>query len=85
MVSDHEVVPDSKAEQAENTLDEGSQSDNSKLARKCAKCNSTHHNAKPTQLCFYPGTWADVLEWAKQYFHLWLVKECPFPERDWNF
>ena len=83
--SDEEIIPDPEVEErAENALDEGSQSDNSEPARKRAKRNSTHHHAKPTQPTFYPGTWADILGQAKQYFRLWLVKECPFPEHGPN-
>ena len=75
-----ENVPDLEDERAENALDEHSQSDSSEPTRKQTKHNSTHHNAKPTQLQFYPGIWADILEQAKQYFQLWLIKKCPFLE-----
>ena len=37
-----------------------------------------HDNAKLTQLHFYPGAWEDVLEWVKEFYHLWAIKECPF-------
>lgn len=78
------IVPDSEEEAADIPVDEDSQSDNSEPPRKRAKRNSTRHDAKPTQLRFYPGTWVDILERAKQYFRLWLIKECPFAEREAN-
>ena len=52
--------------------------------RKHVRHNSTCHSAKPTQLHFYPGVWADILEHGKQYFHLWLVNNCPFTECEAN-
>lgn len=74
-----EIVPDSE----EEPEDEDSQSDNNEEpARKRIKRNSTPRDAKPTQLRFYPGTWQDVLERAKQLYRLWAVEECPFPERE---
>ena len=77
-----EIVPDSEASE-EEPEDEDSQSDNDEEpARKRAKRNSMHHDAKPTQLRFYPGTWQDVLDRAKQLYRLWAIKECPFPERE---
>ena len=30
------------------------------------------------------GAWVDILERAKQYFRLWLIKECPFADREVN-
>ena len=83
--SDNKIVPDSEAEELENDLEENSQSDDSEgPSRKRTKRNSTRHQPKPTQIQFYLGTWADLLERAKQFFRLWLIKECPFPERDVN-
>ena len=50
--------------------------------KKWAKRNSTHHYTKPTQLRFYPGAWQDVLERAKEFYRLWVIKDCPFPVRE---
>ena len=82
-VSDeHEVIPDLE-EAEEKSEDDDSQSVNSKEpAKKRVKCNSMHHNAKPTQLRFYPGAWQDVLEDVKEFYRLWAIKECPFPIRE---
>ena len=64
--SDNEIVPDSEVEELENDLEENSQSDDSEgPSRKRTKRNSTRHQPKPTQIRFYPGTWADLLERAK--------------------
>lgn len=80
--SDSEVIPDSEEERVRN---EELQSDGTEPpTRKRVKRNSSYHNAKPTQLRFYPGIWTDILERAKQFFRLWLVKECPFPDREVN-
>lgn len=76
--------------QGEDRMDNNDNSDNEvddedqEPPRKRAKRNSTRHDAKPTQLRFYPGIWADILERAKQYFRLWLVNNCPFAEREAN-
>ena len=40
------------------------------------------HYAKPTQLHFYPGAWQDVLKQAKEFYCLWVIKDCPFPVRE---
>lgn len=85
--SDEEVIPDSEPEEEPaNDLDNATQSDGSdsaeEPAKKRVKRNSQHHGAKPTQLQFYPGHWRDVLERAKEFFRLWMIKECPFPQRD---
>ena len=79
-VSDEdEVILDSE-EAEEKSEDDDSQSINSKEpAKKWVKCNSMHHNAKPTQLRFYLGAWQDVLEDAKEFYCLWAIKECLFP------
>ena len=37
-----------------------------------------------TQLQFYLGTWADILERAKEFVCLWIIEECPFPECNKN-
>ena len=85
MDSNNEIVPDSEAEEQEDDLEENSQSDDSEgPSRKHTKHNSTCHQLKPTQIWFYLGTWADLLEGAKQLFCLWLIKECPFPKHDVN-
>lgn len=68
----------------DSPVDEDPQSDNSEPPRKRVKRNSIHHNARPTQLRFYTGAWVDILERAKQYFRLWLIKECPFADREVN-
>ena len=68
----------------DSPVNEDPQSDNSEPPRKRAKCHSIHHNARPTQLHFYTGVWVDILEHAKQYFCLWLIKECPFADREVN-
>jgi hypothetical protein len=34
---------------------------------------------------FYPSQWRDVLEEAKWKFRLWLLTECPFPDRKIHF
>ena len=79
---DDEIIPDSQ-EANEESEDEDLPSVNSEEpAKKRAKRNSTHHDAKPTQLRFYPGTWQDILERAKEFYRLWVIKECPFPERE---
>ena len=84
--SDNEIVPDSEAEELEDDLEENSQSnDSERPSRKHMKHNSTCHQLKPIQIWFYPGTWGDLLERAKQVFCLWLIKECHFPECDVNF
>ena len=78
-VDEDKIVPNSEEEVGNISPDnEDLQSDASELPRKCAKCNSTHHDAKLTQLCFYKGAWVDILEHVKQFFQLWLVKNCPF-------
>ena len=74
-----EIIPDSE-EANEESEDEDSRSVNSEEpAKKRAKRNSTRHYAKPTQLRFYPGAWQDVLERAKEFYRLWVIKDCPFP------
>ena len=65
-------------------MDDKDHSDSPEPPRKHAKCDSTHHDAKPTQLHFYLGTWVDILECAKQYFCLQLVNKCPFAECEAN-
>ena len=35
---------------------------------------------QPMQLEFYQGTWSEILQLAKQLFHVWLVIKCPWPE-----
>ena len=35
----------------------------------------------PTQLCFYSGSWVDVLKDAKYRFRFCIHTEVPFPER----
>ena len=82
--SEEEVIPNSEPEQdAANDPDNTAQSDGSEEpVKKRTKRNSQHHDAKPTQLQFYPGHWCDVLEWVKEFFYLWMIKECPFPQRD---
>ena len=78
-VDEDEIVPNLEEEVGNISPDEEDRHfDASELPRKCAKCNSTHHDAKPTQLHFYKGAWVDILEHAKQLFQLWLVKNCPF-------
>ena len=73
------IIPDLE-EAKEESEDEDSRSVNSEEpAKKRVKHNSTHHYAKPTQLCFYPGAWQDVLEQAKEFYCLWVIKDCPFP------
>ena len=47
--------------------------------KKQVKHNSTRHYVKPTQLCFYPSAWQDILKWAKEFYCLWVIKDCPFP------
>ena len=81
--SEEEVIPDSEPERDVNDPDDAAESDGSSgPVKKRAKRNSQHHDAKPTQLQFYPGHWRDVLERAKEFFRLWMIKECPFPQRD---
>lgn len=77
--SDKEVVPNSEVEELDN-VEENLSNNSEGLSRRCAKCNSTCHCAKPTQLQFYLCMWADILERAKEFFCLWVIKECPFPE-----
>lgn len=77
---EQEIVPDSEEEVEDIPQNKDPQSDNSKPPRKRAKRNLIHHDARPTQLCFYAGAWVDILECAKQYFRLWLIKECPFAD-----
>lgn len=36
----------------------------------------------PTELKFYPKTWVDILEHAKNQFLVWLITECPWPQRE---
>ena len=77
-----EIIPDSE-EANEEYEDDDSRSVNSKEpAKKRAKRNSTRHYAKLTQLRFYPGAWQDVLERAKEFYRLWVIKDCPFPVRE---
>ena len=79
----NEVDDDNEVD--DNTeMDDKDHSDSPEPPRKRVKRNSTHHDAKPTQLYFYPGTWVNILECAKQYFHLWLVNKCPFAECEAN-
>ena len=82
--SEEEVIPDSELERdATNDPDDAAESDSSEEpVKKRAKRNLQHHDAKPTQLQFYLGHWCDVLEQAKEFFRLWMIKECPFPQRD---
>jgi hypothetical protein len=40
------------------------------------------NNGRPMQLEFYPGAWVSILERAKKYFHVWLVTNHAWPERD---
>ena len=80
---EEEVVPDSEGELELDDMEENL-SDSEEPSRKHTKCNSAHHCAKLTQLQFYPGTWADILERAKEFFHLCIIEECPFPEHDEN-
>ena len=73
-----EIIPDLE-EAKEESEDEDSWSVNSKEpAKKWVKHNSTHHYVKLTQLHFYPGAWQDVLERVKEFYHLWVIKDCPF-------
>ena len=81
---ENEIVPDSEDDAVDIQQNEDPQSDSSEPPRKHAKRNSMHHNARPTQLRFYAGAWVDILECAKQYFHLWLIKECPFADCEVN-
>ena len=86
-VNDNDEVGDDKW--GEDEMDDNDNLDNEadedeEPPRKCVRGNSTRHNAKPTQLRFYLGIWADVLERAKQYFRLWLVNNCPFAECEAN-
>ena len=69
---DDEIIPGSMGP-AEDPLD-ADKSVGSSPPRKCAKCNSTCHDAEPTQLGFYLGTWVDILKNMKEYFCLWMVK-----------
>ena len=79
--SEEEVIPNLELEwDVANDPDDAAQSDGSEEpVKKCTKHNSQHHDAKPTQLQFYPGHWHNVV---KEFFCLWMVKECPFPQRD---
>ena len=53
-VDEDEIVPNLEEEVGNISPDEEDRHfDASELPRKCAKCNSTHHDAKPTQLHFY--------------------------------
>ena len=82
-VSDEDEVILDLEEAEEKSEDNDLQSVNSKEpAKKQVKCNLMHHNAKPTQLHFYLGAWQDVLKDAKEFYHLWAIKECPFPVRE---
>ena len=67
-----------------DNLDNEADDEDQEPPRKHVRHNSTCHDAKPTQLHFYLGVGADILECAKQYFHLWLVNNCPFAEREAN-
>ena len=80
----NKIVPDSEDDAVDIQQNEDPQSDSSEPPQKHAKCNSVHHNARPTQLHFYTGAWVDILEHAKQYFCLWLIKECPFADCEVN-
>ena len=74
-----EIIPDSE-EAKEESEDKDSQSvNNEEPAKKRVKRNSTRHYTKPIQLRFYPGAWQDVLEWAKEFYCLWVIQDCPFP------
>ena len=83
-VDDDNEVDDGNEVDDDTEMDDKDHSDSPEPPRKRVKRNSTHHDAKPTQLCFYPGTWVNILECAKQYFHLWLVNKCPFAECEAN-
>ena len=68
-VDEDEIVPNLEEGVGNISPDkEDPQSDASELPRKCVKCNSTHHDAKPTQLHFFKGAWVYILEHAKQLF-----------------
>jgi hypothetical protein len=73
-------VPDSEEE-----IEDCSESE-SVPARKRAKQNLTSSiqyetHSRAMQLEFYPGTWANILEHAKQLFCVWLVTVCAWPNR----
>lgn len=72
-----EVVPDSEPEEqpVEGKDNELQSNASEEPTEKCLK----QCDAKPTQLQFYPAKWVDVLKQAKQFFWLWMIKECPFP------
>ena len=80
-----EIIPNTETKTADASVDEDTKSNVSEAVKKCAKCNSTYHDAKPSQLHFYNGAWVDILERAKQHFQLWLITECPFAECEVNF
>ena len=80
---DNEVDDDNKVD-GDAEMDDENHSDGPEPPRKCVKHNSTCHDAKPTQLHFYPSTWVNILEHAKQCFYLWLVNECPFAKCEAN-
>ena len=83
-VDDDNELDDGNEVDDDAEMDDKDHSDGPEPPRKHAKLNSTCHDAKPTQLHFYPGTWVNILEYAKQYFCLWLVNECPFAECEAN-
>ena len=61
---DNELVDGNEVDD-DAEMDDKDHSDSPEPPRKHAKCNSTCHDAKPTQLHFYPGTWVNILEHAK--------------------
>ena len=83
---DNDKVDDNKwgEDEMDDNLDNEADDEDQEPPRKCARHNSTCHNAKLTQLHFYPGVWADILECAKQYFCFWLVNNYPFAECEAN-
>ena len=74
-----EIILDSEQAKEESEDEDSRSVNNEEPAKKQVKCNSTHHYVKPTQLHFYPGAWQDVLEQVKEFYHLWVIKDCPFP------
>ena len=84
-LDEDKIIHNAETETTDAPVDEDTKSDVSEPVKKRAKCNSTYHDAKPSQLHFYNGAWVDILECAKQHFQLWLITECPFAEHEVNF
>ena len=74
-----EIIPDSKEAKEESENEESRSVNSQEPAKKRVKRNSTCHYMKPTQLRFYPSAWQDVLKWVKEFYRLWVIKDCPFP------